>query len=120
MAAYSLDLRERIISDSEHGLTTDELGEKYEVSVAWVNRLKQRYRETGKLTADKIGRKGGSKLDEYKEQITKLIKEQPDLTLAELQEELDVDASLSTIWRVVDALGFRFKKNDSGFRKRSA
>ena len=120
MAAYSLDLRERIISDSENGLSTEELVEKYDVSVAWVNRLKQRYRETGKFTPHKIGRRSGSKLDEHQEQIKKLIEEQPDLTLAELQEELGVNASLSTIWRAVGALGFRFKKNDSRFRKRSA
>ena len=47
MAAYSMDLRLRVLRDADAGLPSDELAEKYSVSRAWVDRLKQRRRETG-------------------------------------------------------------------------
>ena len=45
MAAYSMDLRLRVLRDADAGLPSDELAEKYSVSRAWVDRLKQRRRE---------------------------------------------------------------------------
>ena len=45
MAAYSIDLRLRVLRDADAGLPSDELAEKYSVSRAWVDRLKQRRRE---------------------------------------------------------------------------
>ena len=40
-AAYSMDLRERVITDSDAGLSSKELAERYHVSRAWVDALKQ-------------------------------------------------------------------------------
>lgn len=45
-AAYSIDLRERVIQDSKGGLSSKELAARYHVSRAWVDALKQRHRET--------------------------------------------------------------------------
>ena len=47
MAAYSMDLRLRVLRDADAGLPSDELAEKYSVSRAWVDRLKQRRRPRG-------------------------------------------------------------------------
>jgi hypothetical protein len=41
-AAYSMDLRTRVLKDAEAGLTSNELAERYRVSRAWVDALKQR------------------------------------------------------------------------------
>ena len=41
-AAYSMDLRERVLKDAEAGLSSKELAERYHVSRAWVDALKQR------------------------------------------------------------------------------
>ena len=46
-AAYSMDLRERVITDSDAGLSSKALAARYHVSRAWVDALKQRRRETG-------------------------------------------------------------------------
>ena len=45
-AAYSMDLRSRVLKDSDVGLSSKELAERYHVSRAWVDALKQRQRET--------------------------------------------------------------------------
>ena len=119
MGAYSLDLRKRVLSDSESGLPTEELADKYSVSISWVNRLRQRYREAGDINPKKVGRQQGSKVDEHRDCLSQLIEEKPDRTIEELQEMLDIEVSWSTVRRAVIKLGYCFKKNDSSFRKRS-
>lgn len=120
MGAYSLDLRRRVLASSGAGLETHEVAEKYSVSIAWVNRIKQRYRDTGEVAPKKVGRRQGSKMDDYSDRLGELIEEKPDRTIEELQELLPIKASWSTVRRAIVALGYCFKKNDSSFRKRSA
>ena len=59
MAAYSLDLRTRVLKDSDAGMVSKLVAEKYAVSRAWVDRLKQRRRETGRAR----GARGASHRD---------------------------------------------------------
>ena len=47
MRAYSMDLRERVLLDSDAGMKAGEVAAKYRVSGSWVRLLKQRWRETG-------------------------------------------------------------------------
>ena len=47
MRAYSMDLRERVLHDSDAGMQAAAVAGKYRVSASWVRRLKQqRRRET--------------------------------------------------------------------------
>lgn len=120
MRAYSMDLRERVLRDSDIGLTSVAVAEKYDVSRAWVDRLKQRRRETGEV-APRAQRYGPQlKLGPHLHRLVELIREQPDRTLMELQEALGLSASLATIWRAVKRLGYTVKKNGARVRTRSA
>ena len=119
MAAYSIDLRLRVLRDADAGLASDELAEKYSVSRAWVDRLKQRRRETGEIAARKQTRWRTPILHAQLAQLAALIREQPDRPLAELQEALQTPASLPTICRTIKPLGFRFKTNGTRVRTRS-
>ena len=47
MQAYSMDLRERALLDSDTGMKAADVAVKYRVSGSWVRLLKQRRRETG-------------------------------------------------------------------------
>ena len=67
MVADSLDLRTRVLKDSDAGMASELVAEKYAVSRAWVDRLKQRRRETGEIAP----------------RLAILIREQPDRTLVE-------------------------------------
>ena len=120
MRAYSMDLRERILRDSDAGMPSAGVAEKYDVSRAWVDRLKQRRRETGEVSprAQRYG--PHPKLGPYLHRLADLIHEQPDRTLAELQAALGLSASLATIWRAVKQLGFTVKKNGTRVRTRPA
>ena len=41
MRAYSMDLRERVLRDSDAGMLADAVAERYHVSGSWVRWLKQ-------------------------------------------------------------------------------
>ena len=117
MAAYSMDLRLRVLRDADAGLPSDELAEKYAVSRAWVDRLKQRRRETGEVAPHKQTRWRPRILHAQLTELAALIRERPDRTLAELQEALRTPASLPTLCRTIKRLGFRLKKNGASVIK---
>ena len=116
MAAYSMDLRIRVLRDGDAGMRSDAVAEKYSVSRAWVDRLKQRRRETGEVAPRKQTRWRTPILQPQRPRLETLIQEQPDRTLAELKDALATSASLPTIWRMVTKLGFRLKKNGTRIR----
>ena len=118
-AAYSMDLRARVLRDSDAGLSSKELAERYHVSRAWVDALKQRRRETGQFAPLKQTKWRVPILTGHEERLTALIVEQPDRTLTELRAALGTTASLATIWRAIDRLDFTVKKNRTAERTRS-
>ena len=93
-AAYSIDLRERVIQDADAGLTSKDLAERYHVSRAWVDALKQRRRETGSITPLKQTKFRGRVLAGYEAQLAALVAARPDATLAELRKALRTSAGL--------------------------
>ena len=49
MRAYSMDLRERLLRDSDAGMKASAVAVTYHVSAAWVRRLTHRRRATGEV-----------------------------------------------------------------------
>lgn len=111
--AYSIDLRERVLQDADAGVPSKDLAARYHVSLAWVNALKQRRRETGAIAAHKQTKFRARVLAEKAGHLGALVAARPDATLAELREALATSAALSTIWRELDRLRLTVKKNDS-------
>lgn len=117
MAAYSLDLRTRVLRAWDSGLDAEGVAAKYEVSRAWVHRLVQRRRETGSIEPRKQTKFRGRVLSpEQEDRLGALIVARPDATLAELQEALPTTAALPTLWRTIRRLGFTLKKNGTRCR----
>ena len=117
MAAYSLDLRKRVLRAWDSGSDAETVAAKYEVSRAWVHRLVQRRRETGSITPRPQTKFRARVLAGHDERLAALIAARPDATLAELRDALPTTAGLSTLWRAIDRLGFTVKKN--GTRRRA-
>lgn len=116
-----MDLRTRVLRDADAGLSSAELVTKYAVSRAWVDRLKQRRRETGEIAPRKQTTFRRRTLSAEQEQrLVVLVTARPDTTLAELRAALPTAAALSTIWRVLGRLGLSFKKNGARRRATSA
>jgi transposase len=112
-AAYSMDLRTRVLKDSEAGLSSKDLAERYHVSRAWVDALKQRRRETGSIEPHKQTKFRGRVLAGQEERLAAMVAARPDATLAELREALRTSAGLATVWRELDRLQLTVKKNAS-------
>ena len=119
MRAYSMDLRERALLDSDAGMKAADVAAKYRVSGSWVRLLKQRRRDTGEV-APRVQRHGRRRmLAPHLHTLAALIAAHPDHTLAALKDALGTPASVPTIWRVVRDLGVTVK-NGTSVRTRSA
>jgi transposase len=114
MAAYSLDLRTRVLADCDRGFGTRVVATKYTVSESWVRRLKQRRRETGEVAARPPQNRRTPAPDAQADRIRSLIAARPDLTLQELHTALATTVCLTTVWAAVRRLGLTLKKKSCG------
>ena len=111
-AAYSMDLRSRVLKDSDAGLSSKELAERYHVSRAWVDALKQRRRETGAFEPLKPTKFRGRALAAADlDRLAAVVAARPDATLEEIRQALQTAAGLTTIWRACNQLDLTVKKN---------
>lgn len=87
MQPYSNDLRRRVIEAIQaNEETQEEIGIRFSVSTSFVEKLWHRYRTTGSYQAK--AHRGGRKrlLKESEDVIRRIVREEADLTLAELAE----------------------------------
>ncbi len=110
-AAYSMDLRTRVLKDAHAGIPSKVLAERYHVSLAWVDALKQRWRETGSIAPRKPTKFRGRVLAGQEDRLQSLVAARPDATLAELRDALPTAAGLATIWRALKQFDLTVKKN---------
>jgi transposase len=123
-AAYSLDLRKKILSawQNKEGTQRD-LAERFKVSLSFIRDLLRRYRETNEIAAKPQGGDHRSKIrGEEQEQLKTMITEQNDLYLREIQETLaqqrGIQVSISSLSRTLKKLRLGRKKNASHQRAR--
>ena len=117
-AAYSMDLRTRVLKDADAGLTSKDLAARYHVSRAWVDALKQRRRETGSIAPRPQVKFRTRVLEGQDDRLIAVLLARPDATLVEIREALPTTAGLATLWRAIQRLGFTVKKNR--IRRRTA
>ena len=109
MRAYSMDLRERALLDSDAGMKAADVAAKYRVSGSWVRLLKQRRRDTGEV-APRVQRHGRRCMREPPlHTLAALIAAHPDRTLAELKDALATPASVPRRWCADAGRPTRFK-----------
>jgi transposase len=117
-ASYSQDLRNRVLAVCDRGMKTKQVAMLFDVSPAWVRRVKQRRREHGELSPRRMGPTPGRyKVDRNK--LLELVREQSDATLMELRDRLGVRCAISTISIALKKLGYSFKKRSSMRRNRT-
>jgi transposase len=110
-AAYSQDLRDRIISARDDGMKTKRVAELFHVSASWVRRVMQRRREHGEKSPRPRGGATIVKID--LDRLRQLVREQPDATARELHQRLGVQCSLSAVDMALRRAGLSFKKRRS-------
>lgn len=115
-AAYSIDLRQRIINayEAKEGSQRN-LAKRFQVSLSFVKRLVSRYRETGLVKPKPHGGGARAKITTSDlAQIDQLVEEQPDALLRELcerwQQKRGFSVSNATMHRRLKQLRLTTKK----------
>jgi len=107
-AAYSQDLRDRIIAARDGGMRTKRVAEVFKVSASWVRRVMQRRREHGEQSPRPRGGATVIKID--LDRLRQLVQQQPDATVRQLHERLGIKCSLSAVDMALRRAGLSFKK----------
>ena len=117
---YSDDLRRKILEAYTRGEGTEaQLAKRFRVSYGFVKKLRRQQLRTGQM--ERIPHHPGRKAKftvSIRERLRDWLKQQPDLTLAELQEKLWQQAQLRvarpSLWVVLRRkMGLRLKKSRS-------
>jgi transposase len=122
MHAYSQDLRDRVLGALERGERPSEIARRFEVSRVWVYQVRDRFRDAGERSSHQIGGHRRSRVAHLEMTIRSWIKEQPDLTLAQLCERVahqGVQIKPPALWHQLDKWKLSFKKNASRQRARA-
>ena len=114
MRPYSLDLRERVAAALDHAEGSfREIARRFRVRLSFVTRLMRCRRQSGTLAPKPHGGGHPPALDEAaRQRLRQLLREQPDLTLAELRTRLGLSCSLVALWRTLRQLKISRKKKD--------
>jgi transposase len=114
-APISLDLRLRIVRAVEQGSSIRGAARRFAVSPSAAIKLMQRVRATGSPAPARYGGHRRPLLAPYQADLERLVEVTPDITLAELQAELQrrfgIVAGLSTIHNALRRIGLRHKKS---------
>jgi len=109
--AYSMDLRERVLTLYDQGLKTKPIAQRLRVSPAWARRVKQRRHEPPRKIGGSKPKLDGS----ARATLMRWVDEKPDATLEELRgrvaEELGVKLSIGCLWNTLRAIKLTFKKS---------
>ncbi len=115
-AAYSIDLRKKILSAwlNQEG-SQRELAKRFKVSLSFIRDFLRRYRETGEIKPKPQGGDRRSKISGNEQKLLEnLVTEKNDIYLREIQSELKqragIDISKPSLCRTLQRLKLRRKK----------
>jgi transposase len=118
--AYSDDLRRKLLEAYEQGEgSLPELARRFHVSLGWAKHISATLSRTGKKERTPGGKRGRKSriTAEAAAYLRSRVGEQPDRTLAELQEDLrgnqGIGIGITRIWTVLRQMGLRLKKSRS-------
>lgn len=121
MEPLSMDLRARILASCDAGEgTRQDIADRYKVSLGVVKKLLSRRKQTGEFSCwyTHCGRKPYF-TEAIRKKIRQLLRKQPDLTLEQIREALNLECSLPAIHYVLRDMNLSFKKNAARQRARA-
>lgn len=112
MKTISMDLRERILASYDKAdATREQVAQRFRVSVGMVKKLLQQRRRRGDIRPQHF-RSGRKPLlgQTHRQQLQALLAKKPDMTLAELRDQLSVKCTLQAVHYVLADMGLTYKK----------
>jgi transposase len=117
---YSDDLRRKLLEAYEAGQgTLRELAKQFRVSWGYSKKIRAQQLRSGRKERPQQKRHGpvGRVSPQVQQQLRSAVRQQPDVTLAELQQRIQqntgVELGRSWLWVWLRRLGLRHKKNHS-------
>jgi transposase len=111
---YSMDLRERVITAVEGGMSTRQAAARFSIGIATAGAWARLKRSTGTVSSAKQGKPKGSVLDAHADFIFALIDKAPDITLEEIAERLAQERAVvvvsTAVWKFLDRHDMTHKK----------
>lgn len=109
---YSIDLRERVIIKFLEGKSVKEIVKELNVKKSFVYAMLKLYKETGSVEPKRGNRGRKPSLNEEKLILIEAeIRKNPDITLQELKERLNLNVALSTLCDAINnKLKLKYKK----------
>lgn len=124
MRPLTQDLRRRIVSEREKGQGVGEICRRYRVSRRSVERYWKQHQLSGNCQPKQIGGYRVSRLQKHNSTLQRWIEDQPNLSLAELQQrclkQLNVRIGLNGLWHHLKRIGLSNKKIDARRRESSS
>jgi transposase len=112
----SMDLRRRIVSAVEGGLSRRATAHRFSISESCAVKLIQLWRRTGSVEPGTMGGHKPFALDGHERLVRELVAARPDQTLDELHEQLadrGIVVGRTSVHRYLEALGLTLKKRHS-------
>lgn len=111
---YSMDLRERVVSAIEGGMSTHQAAARFSIGIATAGTWARLKRATGAVIPAKQGKPKGSVLDAHAAFISGLIDETPDITLKEIAAQLASERAVTVwptaVWKFLNRRNMTHKK----------
>jgi transposase len=121
--AYSLDLRERVVTAVASGQSCRAVAASFKISAASVVKWSQRFRATGSAAARQMGGNRPYVLAGERDWLLARLSETPDITLRALLAELaerGIKVSYYAVWHFFEHEGVSFKKKPARQRAGSS
>lgn len=112
-----VEIRKLIIANKEEGMSNDEISRVFKVSISAIKDISRKYRERGTLEGNYPGRQPKI-TEEQKREMFELVERQPDITIEEIIETLNLPIKKSRVSKILNDHKVFFKKED-GSRKRT-
>ena len=112
--AYSLDLRERVVTAIEEGLSTHQAAARFLIGIATAGSWARLKRSQGNVRPGRQGKPPGSVLDAHADFILGVLANKPDTTLDELVALLAAERAVTVVrtavWKFLDRRDMTHKK----------
>ena len=120
MKTATAEIREMVVNAYMSGTASrKQLAEIFGYHIQSIGNWIRRYATTKQLAPLPKGHRKSVFTEEEKGELVELLKNNVDLTLAEIKAHFNKTCSLTAIYKLVKGLGFTFKKNTQGQRART-
>lgn len=113
MKSYPAEYRHRVVALTDDGWTTSEVAEILNTSTAWVRSIKALHRSGASIEPKSRANKRTSLAEREGDRLRARVAAKPGTTLEDLKRDLELDTSVSNLWRALKALKISLKKRRS-------